>query len=89
MSDDNHGYTLILTRRFLKDLRKLSRQEQVRVRQALESIQADPYKGRKVKAAETGQYRWRVGDLRIRYDIEAREIQVLRVIKREDVYRKF
>jgi mRNA-degrading endonuclease RelE of RelBE toxin-antitoxin system len=83
------GYALILARRFLKDMRKLSRQDQIRVRRALDSIQADPYKGRKVSAAETGQYRWRVGDLRIRYDIAEKEIQVLRVIKREDVYRKF
>ncbi len=86
MPAEDNNYTLVIARRFLKDLRKLSRQDQIRVRQALDGIQADPYKGR---SAEAGQYRWRVGDLRIRYDIEKKEIQVLRVIKREDVYRKF
>ena len=89
MPAEDNNYTLVIARRFLKDLRKLSRQDQIRVRQALDGIQVDPYKGRKVSSAETGQYRWRVGDLRIRYDIEKKEIQVLRVVKREDVYRKF
>ena len=85
----NDDYTIIIARRFLKDLKKLSRQDQLRVRRALENLQADPLKGRRVKSTETGQYRWRVGDLRIRYDIEGRQIQLLRVIKREDAYRKF
>ncbi len=88
MAADKPGYVLILARRFVKDLKRLSREDQVRVRRALGNIQADPYKGRKVSAAETGQYRWRVGDLRIRYDIEGKAIQVLRVVKREDAYRK-
>lgn len=81
-------YSLVIAHRFVKDLKRLSRPDQVRVRRALEALQAIPYRGRRVKAAETGQFRWRVGDLRIRYDISEQEIQVLRVLKREDVYRK-
>jgi len=81
-------YSLVIARRFLKDMRRLSRQDQVRVRRALAALQARPFRGRKVRAAETGQYRWRVGDLRIRYDVERKEIQVLRDVKREDAYRK-
>lgn len=85
----NDDYTLVIARRFLKDIKQLSRRDQVRVRRALADVEADPYKGRKVSAAEAGQYRWRVGDLRIRYDIKGKQIHILRVIKREDVYRKF
>ena len=87
MTDDANEYELVITQRFLKDMRRLSRENQIRVRRALGRIQLEPYRGRKVVAAETGQYRWRVGSLRIRYDIEGRQIQVLRVIKREDAYR--
>ena len=50
-------------------------------------MHTEPYRGRKVIAAETGQYRWRVGNLRVRYDIEGRQIHILRVTKREDAYR--
>lgn len=87
MPDDS--FTLVIARSFEKDLRKLSRPDQNRVRQALPKIQADPYNGRKLQNAPIGQYRWRVGDLRIRYDIEGKQVQILRVLKREDVYRRF
>ena len=87
MTDDASEYELVIAKRFLKDMRKISREDQVRVRRALGRIQLDPYRGRKVVAADTGQFRWRIGSLRIRYDIEGRKIQVLRVIKREDAYR--
>ena len=81
-------YSLKIARSFLKDFRKLRRQDQLRVRRTLGEIEASPYKGRKVKAAKKGQYRWRVGSYRIRYDIIGKEIQVLRVLKREDAYRR-
>lgn len=87
MTDDANEYELVIAKRFLKDMRKMSREDQVRVRRALGRIQLEPYRGRKVVAAETGQYRWRIGSLRIRYDFEGRKIQVLRVKKREDAYR--
>ena len=87
MTDDVNEYELVIAKRFLKDMRKISREDQVRVRRALGRIQLEPYWGRKVVAAETGQYRWRIGSLRIRYDIEGRKIQVLKVNKREDAYR--
>lgn len=69
MTDDANEYELVIAKRFLKDMRKISREDQVRVRRALGRIQLEPYRGRKVVAAETGQYRWRIGNLRIRYDI--------------------
>lgn len=89
MTNSGDGFTLVIARTFLKDLQRLSRPDQLRVRHALENIRQAPFKGRKVSAAETGQYRWRIGDLRIRYDIEGDEIRILRVMKREDAYRKF
>ncbi len=81
-------FTLIITQSFLKDLRKISRQDQIRIRKALPEIEIDPYKGRKVIAVDLGKFRWRVGNYRIRYDINGSEVIVLRVFKREDAYRR-
>jgi mRNA interferase RelE/StbE len=83
-------YTLVFARRFVKDFEKLSRESQVRVRRALTELQRAPYTGRKLSGVNPGdgQYRWRVGETRIRYDIEGQDIRLLRVIKREDAYRK-
>jgi mRNA interferase RelE/StbE len=89
MAPEPAAYTLEVSASFRKDLRKLDRGNQVRVRHALGDIKADPFHGRKVRNAAVGQYRWRVGDYRIRYDIEGQDIQVLRVLKREDAYRRF
>ena len=81
-------FAVIATRSFRKDLRKLPRQDQARVRDALTEIEQDPYKGRKVVKAIIARYRWRVGNWRIRYDIEKKNVILVRVLKREDAYRR-
>ena len=89
MPDQPNQYTLVITRSFYKDLQKINKPDQLRIRKALSDIAADPHKGRRVVSAEIGQFRWRVGKYRIRYDISEKQVVVLRVIKREDVYRHF
>jgi len=79
-------YELVIARRFYKDLRQIDAQDQRRIFGALRRIREEPYKGRKVVLAETGQYRWRVGPYRIRYDIEGDQIHVLRVRHRKEAY---
>jgi len=53
----------------------------------LERIQADPYRGRRLVNVTVGQWRDRVGDYRIRYDIKG-QVVVLHVVRhRKEVYR--
>ena len=89
MPDQPKQFTLVITRAFYKDLQKINKPDQIRIRKSLSDIESDPYKGRKVVSAEIGQYRGRVGNYRIRYDISGQQVTILRVIKREDVYRHF
>ena len=89
MAPETPIYSLAVSASFRTDLRKLDRGNQVRVRQALADIKTDPYRGRKVRNATVGHCPWRVGNYLIRYDIEDQAIQVLRVLKREDAYRRF
>ncbi len=86
---ESGGYRLVFTNSFVKDFKKLSRENQVRVRKKLEGLKGNPYLGRKLENAEVGKYRLRVGDIRIRYDIEPKLVILLRVLKREDIYRRF
>jgi mRNA-degrading endonuclease RelE of RelBE toxin-antitoxin system len=79
-------YELVIARRFYKDLRQIDPQDQERILEALRQMGEEPYKGRKVVVAETGQYRWRVGPYRIRCDIERDEVHVLRVRHRREAY---
>lgn len=82
-------FKLVYTNRFVKDFRKLSKQNQLRIHKGLVSLKQDPYKGRKLKSTPLGSYRIRVGDVRILYDIEENNLFLLHVAKREDAYRKF
>ena len=45
MTNEDNEYELVIARRFLKDMRKLDREDQARVRRALSNIQTGPYRG--------------------------------------------
>jgi len=77
-------YELVIAHRFYKDLRHIDAQNQKRILETLRQIRQDPYQGRKVIVAETGQYRWRVGSYRIRYDIEGDKVHILPVRHRRE-----
>jgi len=86
---DEAPYRVVPTRIFLKDLRKLERNHEAhqRVVAAIEQTGQNPYAGTRVRHKETGNYRWRVGDYRIRYDIVDRDVVLHRVRHRREVYR--
>lgn len=80
-------YKLVITHRFEKDFRKLDFQVQERILKALEKLEETPWLGEKVFAEQTGIYRYRVGDYRIRYDILGEEVVLLKVRHRKEIYR--
>ncbi|MBI4504068.1 MAG: type II toxin-antitoxin system RelE/ParE family toxin [Chloroflexi bacterium] len=81
-------FRVVIATRFGKDFRRLHPEVQERVLDALASLEQDPYRGERVVAKETGTWRLRVGDWRIRYDIEGDEVHILRVRHRREVYRE-
>jgi mRNA interferase RelE/StbE len=81
-------YTLVISNRFRRDLRRLDAQVHRRVLAALEALQADPYQGQQLTDVQIGQWRMRVGDHRIRYDIEGDRVLLYRVRHRRDIYRE-
>ena len=77
------------THGFLVDLRKLQSRLQERILEAIETkFLADPFKHAKKLTAksEPGRWRFRVGDYRIRFDIEARRLAFYRVRHRREIY---
>lgn len=81
-------YRLVISQRFCRDPRKLDTQNHRRVLEALERLSDDPYSGRKLSGVEIGQWRVRVGDHRIRYDIEGDQVLLYRVRHRREIYRE-
>jgi mRNA interferase RelE/StbE len=80
-------YSLVIARRFRQDLRKLDAQTHRRVLEVLERLQEDPFQGKRLTNVAIGQWRIRVGDYRIRYDIEGEQVLLYRVRHRREIYR--
>jgi len=77
------------SQQFLSDLHKLDPPVQQRILEAIEAkLLMDPFKHAKKLIGKTGPGRWRfrVGDYRIRFDIEGRVLLFYRVRHRREIY---
>ena len=82
------SYHLATARRLVEDRQRLDAQVHVPLIQALEKLEDDPYRVERVQAKETGAWRLRLGDWRIRDDIVGNDIHLLRARHRREVYRQ-
>jgi mRNA interferase RelE/StbE len=80
-------YQLVISNRFRRDLRRLPALAHRRVLEALETLEQNPYEGTQLTNVALGAWRIRVGDYRIRYDIEGNQVLLYRVRHRRDIYR--
>ena len=55
-------FQLVPTKTFLKDLKRIDPKLKRRVAKALDDIQENPFRGKKLTAIEIGKWRIRVGD---------------------------
>lgn len=82
-------YRLIYTQRAVKDIQRLDSILKQRTGKTLLRYEEDPLKyAEKLIDSELGNYRFRVGDYRIIFDLEKDEIVVLRVGHRREIYKK-
>ncbi len=79
-------YEVIAAPQFLKDLKKIEPLTASRVSQAIQTLALDPYSGRKLANIGVGKWRYRIGDYRIRYDIEGNQVYLYRIRHRKDIY---
>ena len=81
-------YTVELKPRAIEDLRNLQRQDSSRIVDALERLRADLEGDVKKLTNFTPEYRLRVGQFRVLFEIEERtRIIVYRVVHRREAYR--
>jgi len=82
------SYRLRYTRTAAKDIKKLDVVMRKRLKNRLELFVQNPKKyGVRLTDAKIGGYRFRIGDLRVIFDLEGKWVTVLRVGFRGDVYR--
>ena len=82
------SWRLLYTPHAERDIGRLDPAIRRRLRVALENLALDPVKGaRKLTDSALGEYRARVGDWRVIFDLRGTDIVVLRVGHRREIYR--
>lgn len=74
----------------VKEIDKLPSKIRKRILEKLKfySLQKNPLKfAEKLKDRRFGEYRYRVGDYRILFDVEAKKIIILKIGHRKDIYK--
>lgn len=82
------AFDVVFSQRAAKEFKKLDKQVQKRIIEKLTEYAADENlnDAKKLINSKLGQWRYRVGDYRIVFDLSGKEIQVLKVAHRSEVY---
>ena len=80
-------YTVEFKPAALKDLKKLDKQEQKSIIEKIESLQNNLSGDVKHLTNFTPEYRLRIGNYRILFEVEAGKVVIYRVKHRKEVYR--
>ena len=82
-------YSLVYTRRAERDIKKLEPKAKVRIGEALLRYSEEPLRfAEKLSDPILGEYRFRIGDYRVIFDIQEDEIIILRVGHRREIYKR-
>ena len=82
-------YKLIYTQRAIRDIKRLDFRIKERIGNTLLRYKEAPLKyAEKLTDSDLGSYRFRIGDYRVIFDIEGKEIVVLRVGHRKEIYKR-
>ena len=82
-------YELVYTQRAEIDIEKLERKVKDRIGKTLLRYKEEPLRyAEKLSDPVLGEYRFRIGDYRVIFDVRGNEIVVLRVGHRREIYRR-
>ena len=83
------SYKLIFSKDVLKSVRKLDTITKKRLGKKLKEYTKDPLRyAKKLTDSKIGSYRWRIGSYRIIFDLERKNIEVLQIGHRREIYKK-
>ncbi|MGB9740396.1 MAG: type II toxin-antitoxin system RelE family toxin [Candidatus Bathyarchaeia archaeon] len=81
-------FEIRFTPRFLKNIKALDRDVQVRMLREINILKTNPYVGKPLRGEWKGVYSLRVGDYRVLYQVKKNEVFLLVVGHRKRVYRQ-
>ena len=82
------SYKLVYTKTAAKDISKLDTIAKKKIKRKIEEYSKNPlFHSKKLINPKIGTYRWRIGNFRIVFDIDAKNIVVLRIGHRREIYK--
>ncbi|OGH10111.1 MAG: hypothetical protein A2152_02315 [Candidatus Levybacteria bacterium RBG_16_35_6] len=82
------SYKLLYTNTAFKDIKKLDIVAKKRIGKKIEEFSKDPFStSKKLVNSSIGSYRWRIGNYRVIFDIDNKNIVILRVGHRKEIYK--
>ncbi len=82
------SYKLLYTKSAVKDIKKLDSVVKKRLADKIEEYSTDPiHTAKRLTNTLIGQYRWRIGNYRVIFDIHGKEVIILRVGHRREIYK--
>ncbi|MEM3696023.1 MAG: type II toxin-antitoxin system RelE/ParE family toxin [Candidatus Bathyarchaeia archaeon] len=79
-------FEIRFTPRFLKNIKALNREIQVRIIREINMLKTNPYLGKPLRGEWKGVYSLRIGDYRVLYQIKKNQVFLLVVGHRKRVY---
>ena len=82
------AFEIVFSERAAKEFKKLDKQVRERILSKMKKYAADENlsEAKKLTNSALGSWRYRVGDWRIIFDLKGKELQVLKVGNRSEVY---
>lgn len=82
-------YRLVYTHRAEKDIKKLDVAVKHRIGKTLLKYSGTPFKyAESLTDLKLGTHRFRIGDYRVVFDVESKDVVILRVGHRKEIYRR-
>ena len=82
------SYKLIYTNTAYKDIKKLDIVAKKRIGKKIQEYSKDPLlSSKKLTNSSIGTHRWRIGNYRVVFDIDKKNIVILRVGHRREIYK--
>ncbi len=83
------AYQLIYTKSASKDIQKLDVVAKRKIKNKIEGYTQKPlFYAKKLNKSALGDYRWRIGNYRVVFDLDGQKIVILRVGHRKEIYRR-
>jgi len=81
-------FELVFTREFLKRLKRVEKQTQIRILRELKTLEEQPFVGKRLSGRLNDLLSLRVGDHRVIYELSEKKIIVCTVGHRKKIYEK-